>query len=552
MTPATRTLVDTGIVMPCRATRRPDNRMRRLLRAAAITTAVVFAAAPLGKPVQLDTGVVQGEVVEGTAVQVFRGIPYAAPPVGDLRWRAPAAVAPWEGVRAATEFGNICHQGPALATMTGEPLPTRSEDCLYLNVWSGAVGTRTGQPVMVWIHGGGLSLGWGHQRGYDGTHLASRGVVLVSINYRLGALGFLAHPLLNEEAGVSGNYGLKDQIAALEWVQRNIAAFGGDPGNVTIFGESAGGTSVHALIASPRSKGLVHRGIAQSPWVTGSNYALLHDALPTVGSATENGRRWIDTHFGPETDYFDVVGDIDSPAKLRALGADDLFRAQEAGYAVAVTVDGDFMPDHAVDIYGRGEQQDVPVIAGTNTDEGTIFQGMLPATTPEDFSAAMQERFGAQAATILDLYPATDARSLFAAKNQLITDTWFVQNTRNMLAGMAKVPSNGWQYHFSRRAPQAPMLGAFHGMEIAYAFGNLDADAATEDRALSDAMTRYWVQFATTGDPNVEGLPAWPAYEPETDRHLELGDEIKAGAGYRKEAVDVLNEIWTARMSPPD
>ena len=503
--------------------------MQPLLRAAVTVAAVVFAASSLGKPVRLDTGLVQGEVVEGTTVQVFRGIPYAAPPVGDLRWRPPTAVTPWDGVRSATEFGNICHQGPALAAMTGESLPTRSEDCLYLNVWTAAVGAKTKQPVMVWIHGGGLTLGWGHQRGYDGTHFAKQGVVLVSINYRLGALGFLAHPLLNEEPGVSGNYGLKDQIAALEWVQRNIEAFGGDPNNVTIFGESAGGTSVHALIASPRSKGLVHRGIAQSPWVTASNYAPLDDA-------TENGRQWIDTHFEG----------IDSLVKLRALSAEDLFAAQEAGYAVAVTVDADFMPHHAVDVYGRGEQQDVPVIAGTNTDEGTIFQGMFPFDTPEDYRTAMQEQFGDHASTILDLYPATDARSLFAAKNQLITDTWFVQNTRNMLVGMAKVSSKGWQYHFSRRAPQAPMLGAFHGMEISYAFGNLDADASAEDQALSEAMTRYWVQFAKTGNPNVEGLPEWPAYEPDTDQHLELGDEIKAGAGYRKDAVDALNEIWPA------
>lgn len=509
-----------------------------------ILVALVATAAVLAKPVQLESGLIQGELVEGTTVQVFRGIPYAAPPVGDLRWREPTAVAPWEGVRSATEFGNSCHQGPALAALINEDLPTRSEDCLYLNVWTDAIGSETKQPVMVWIHGGGLTLGWGHQRGYDGTHLAEQGVVLVSINYRLGALGFLAHPLLNDEAGVSGNYGLKDQIAALEWVQLNIQAFGGDPNNVTIFGESAGGTSVHALIASPRSRGLVHRGIAQSPWVTSSNYAHLHKDLPTVGSATENGRQWIDTHFDG----------IDSVAKLRALRAEDVFAAQEAGYAVAVTVDGDFMPRHAVDVYKRGEQLDVPVIAGTNTDEGTIFQGMLPFNTPEDFSAAMQEQFGDHADMILDLYPAEDARSLFAAKTQLITDTWFVQNTRNMLAGTAKVQilSNGWQYHFSRRAPQSPVLGAFHGMEIGYVFGNLDPDASAEDRALSEAMTRYWVQFAKTGDANVEGLPAWPAYDPDSDHHLELGDEIKAGTGYRKEAVDVLNLLWKPMMTLPE
>lgn len=511
------------------------------IRSATIFAALVVGTIAFGKPVQLDSGLIQGEPVEGTTVQVFRGIPYVAPPVGDLRWREPTPVAPWESVRSASEFGNACHQGLALAAMTGETLPTRSEDCLYLNVWTGAVGAETKKPVMVWIHGGGLNLGWGHQRGYDGTNLAQQGVVFVSINYRIGALGFLAHPLLNEEAGVSGNYGLKDQIAALEWVQRNIEAFGGDPGNVTIFGESAGGTSVHALLASPRSKGLVHRGIAQSPWVTGTNYALLHDALPTVGSATESGRQWIDAHFE----------DIDSLAKLRALSAEDLFEAQEAGYAVVVTVDGDFMPDLAVNVYARGEQHDVPVIAGTNTDEGTIFLNLLPFNTPETYRAAMQEGFGDHATAILELYPVADDGSLSAAKNQLITDTWFALHTRNMLSGMAKVPSKAWQYHFSRRAPQSP-LGAYHGMEIGYAFGNLRPDASAEDLDLSEAMTRYWVQFATSGDPNVDGLPAWPTYESETDQHLELGDEIKVGAGYRKNALDVLNAIWDARMPSPE
>ena len=516
-----------------------------LVRFIAPLVGLLVAAGPLGKPVQLDSGSIQGEVVEGTSVQVFRGIPYAAAPVGDLRWHTPAPVEPWEGVRSATAFGNICHQGGGLAAMIGESLPTRSEDCLFLNVWTTAIGSETRRPVMVWIHGGGLTLGWGHQRGYDGTHLAEQGVVLVSINYRLGALGFLAHPLLNAEAGVSGNYGLKDQIAALEWVQRNIAAFGGDPGNVTIFGESAGGTSVHALVASPHSKGLFHRGIAQSPWVTGTNYAKLAklDAkLPTVASASENGQRWIDAHFA----------DIDSVAALRALSAEEVFNAQEAGYAVAVTIDDDFMPDHASNIYARGEQMDVAVIAGTNTDEGTIFQGVLPFNTPEAFRAAMEEGFGEHAEAVLGLYPVTDAASLFAIKNQLITDTWFVLGTRNMLAGMSKVGSKGWQYHFSRRSADAPVLGAFHGMEIGYAFGNLDPDASAEDKALSKAMTRYWVRFATTGDPNVEGLPEWPAYDPKTDLHLELGDEIKAGAHYRKEAVDVLDAIWKARMSPAD
>jgi len=517
--------------------------MKRIIQFLLPVAAFVVSAD--AKPVQLDSGLVQGDVVEGTTVQVFRGIPYAAPPVGDRRWREPAPVAAWEGVRPATTFGHICHQGPALAAMTGEPLPERSEDCLVLNVWTAAIGKETKQPVMVWIHGGGLTLGWGHQRGYDGTRLAQQGVVFVSINYRIGALGFLAHPLLNAEAGVSGNYGLKDQVAALEWVQRNIEAFGGDPGNVTIFGESAGGTSVHALLASPRSKGLFHRGIAQSPWVTDSNYARLHEAgrlheaQPTVGSATESGRAWIDANFDT----------VDSVAALRALPAEGVFAAQQRGYAVAVTIDGAFMPDHAAEVIARGEQMDVPVIAGTNTDEGTIFLRALPFNTPEAFRAAMQEGFGDHAPSVLTLYPVTDAASLMAAKNQFITDNWFVQGTRNLLAGMSAVSAKGWHYHFSRRSTETPILGAFHGMEIGYAFGNLGPGATPEDRNLSDAMMRYWVAFAKTGDPNVDGLPAWPEYKPDSDLHLELGDEIKAGAHYRKEAVDVLNTIWAARMS---
>ena len=494
------------------------------------------------EPIQLDTGLVEGATVDdGADVQVFRGIPYAAPPVGELRWKPPMPAAAWEGVRSATEFSDICPQGGGLAQMIGEPLPTLNEDCLVLNVWTTAAGTDARQPVMVWIHGGGLTVGWSHQRGYDGTNFAKRGVVLVSINYRLGALGFLAHPLLSKESGVSGNYGLRDQIAALQWVQRNIAAFGGDPGNVTIFGESAGGTSVQALLASPHSKGLFHRAIAESPWLTDTNVADLDEALPSVASAEDLGSQWAQTHFA----------DADSVDKLRAVDMTAMNTAQQAGFQVTVTIDGDFMPDHVLTAFAEGKQMDVPVMAGTNTDEGTLFLDVLPFNTVADYEAAMKAGSGEHAATILALYPATDdGMSLAKAKNQFITDTWFVQGTRNMLAGMANVPSKGWHYHFSRRSAARPMMGSFHSMEIAYAFNNLTPPAADQpaDQALADAMHRYWVQFATTGDPNVESLPTWPAYDSKSDQHLEFGDEIKVGTGYRKEAVDTLNTIWAARM----
>ena len=506
-----------------------------------LTAALLLGPIAFAKPVQLDTGLVEGATADKDAgILVFRGIPYAAPPVGDLRWKAPAPAAAWEGVRPATEFGAACPQGSGLAQLTGEEMPPLSEDCLFLNVWTGAIDPDAKRPVMVWIHGGGLSLGWSHQRLYDGTNFAKRGVVLVSVNYRLGALGFLAHPLLSAEGGVSGNYGLLDQIAALEWVRRNIAAFGGDPDNVTIFGESAGGTSVQALLASPHSKGLFHRAISQSAWLTDDNYAALKDASPFGPSAEERGSRWAETQFP----------DADSLAKLRSVDMTAMNTAQQAGFQVHVTVDGDFMPNHVLDTFDAGEQMDVPVMAGTNTDEGTMFIGALPFNTVSAYEAAMKIGFGEHAPTILELYPAANDEALFQVKNQLITDTWFVQGTRNMLAGMANVPSAGWQYHFSRRSVAMPMMGASHALEIAYAFDNLTPPAADDatDQALAAAMTRYWVQFATTGDPNVEGLPEWPAHDPKTDRHLELGDEIKTGSGLRKVAVDKLNAIRTARL----
>ena len=220
--------------------------------------------------VSIDSGALAGTVLDD-GVRVFKGIPYAAAPVGELRWRGPAAPKSWEGVRSATEFGSICPQTTGLAAMSGSVLPKTDEDCLFLNIWTPTVSADASLPVMVWIHGGGLSLGWSNHPLYDGHEIAKRGVVLVSINYRLGPLGFLAHPALTEEAGFSGNYAFLDQVAALAWVERNIKAFGGDENQVTIFGESAGGTSVMALLSSPSTKNLIDGAIAQSPWFTEDN-----------------------------------------------------------------------------------------------------------------------------------------------------------------------------------------------------------------------------------------------------------------------------------------
>ena len=485
---------------------------------------------------------VTGGAIEGApsprdaSVMVYKGIPFAAPPVGDLRWRAPAPVGNWQGVRNATEYGGACPQAPTLATMTGETMPVMTEDCLYLNVYSAAQ-PGDERPVMVWIHGGGLTLGWAYQGMYEGTALASRDVVLVSINYRLGALGFLAHPELTAESGRSGNYGLLDQIKALEWVRDNIGSFGGDPDNVTIFGESAGGTSVNALVASPLAKGLVHKAISQSAWISDTNYAHLDQAKPYGPSSEDQGQRWLAANFP----------DASTLAAMRALDAKALTDAQENAYNVVVTVDGHVMPAHTYEIFDAGRQLDIPIIAGTNTDEGTMFAAFMPWTKLAEVESAMAEAFGERAPDILALYAAKDdPASIFQTKNQFITDAWFVTGTRNMLRGAAKLGSPTYQYHFSRRSPSNPLWGAHHALEINYAFGNLEDDAQPVDQRISDAMIRYWVQFAATGDPNVEGLPMWPAYDAMNERHLELGDTIKTGSKLRRDAIDIFDSLRVA------
>lgn len=521
----------------------------RSIRAASIVLAgvlYVLAAIPVNAaPVELDSGSIEGEALATTdGVRVYRGIPFAAPPVRDLRWQPPQPVAKWDDVRPATQFSAACPQGSVLAQMMGETMSELSEDCLYLNVWTAAEDTAAELPVMVWIHGGGLTLGWGHQSGYDGTHFAERGVILVSINYRLGPLGYLAHPALSQESarGVSGNYGFLDQLAALQWVQHNIAKFGGDPNNVTIFGESAGGTSVNVLVASPLSKGLFHRAIAQSPWITDTNFAMLNQALPTVASAEDLGVQWAQSILDGKSS--------DDLRAMRAVSSEEILTKTGDAYPVVTTVDGWFMPDLSENIFARGEQQDVSLIVGTNSDEGTIFLAFLPFNTLEAYESTMRTTYGVYADRILGLYPAADQSQLAAAKNQLITDTWFVRGASNMLEGMAKVSSEAFQYHFTRRSTALAALGAHHGLEIGYAFNNLNPlQGGDTDKALSEAMIQYWVQFAKSGDPNVDGLTQWPAYVPATNRYLELGEAITAGANLRQEAIHTLNAIHQAQFA---
>ena len=483
-------------------------------------------------PVKTDTGPVLGKLIgEDKSIVVYRGIPYAAPPVGDLRWRPPAPATPWTGVLEAFEFGPVAPQTPNTFGGVAEDA-NMSEDCLYLNIWTGAESEEDKLPVMVWIHGGGFTIGAGSLSRYDGTKLADAGVVLVTINYRLNVFGSLAHRWLTEESGVhaSGNYSLMDQIAALKWVKRNIEGFGGDPENVTIFGESAGGRSVSLLIASPQSEGLIHRAIAHSGALRNTSDTL--EARETLGLklAEEAG--------------------VESLEALRALSWAEIPNA--GAHPSSPFIDGSIIPRDPQEIYARGEQHDVPLIAGVNADEASYRLVQNGPRTVQAYRDYLAEQYGDDAERILRAYPVTTDDQAFATADELGTDSAMLLHARRQIRWMEKVSSKSYLYYFTRVPPTSTgkLLGAHHGAEIRYAFGNFTSgntddilSPARTDRELSDAMVKYWTQFARTGSPNLEDLPRWPAYEARTGMYLELGDDIQVGTYLHKDRLDVLEEV---------
>ncbi|MSR62217.1 MAG: carboxylesterase family protein [Planctomycetes bacterium] len=483
-----------------------------------------------GPIVALDSGRIEG-VRLAPDLSVFRGIPYAAPPVGELRWRAPEAVKPWEGVRSAKEFGAACPQGPLIAYLSGETLPATSEDCLTLNVWTPSDAAGAKLPVLVWIHGGGFVGGWAHQRLYDGATFAARGLVFVSLQYRLGPLGYLALPELAAEAelGAPANHGLLDQVAALRWVQRNIAAFGGDPGRVTVMGESAGATSVLALCIAPAAKGLFHAAIAQSAWYTETNFV-------TLAEARESARELSALLLPDEKTR--------SLAALRALPADALWQKLGDRFQPSLALDGCSLWARPEEVFAAGKQNDVPLLAGTTADEGTAFLPLFPYRTVDAFQAGLEREFGADTDDVLALYPVADDGDVPSQLAHLVTDRWFVRGTRSLLRGM----SRSWQYVFTRANPALPSLGAHHAVELPYVFAKLDTNAGPADHELSQRMLARWGQFAKTGDPNGAGLPSWPAFEREHERYLVFGERDSLGEHLRRETCDLLDRLRSARL----
>jgi para-nitrobenzyl esterase len=499
------------------------------LRAAAATLAVGFAlsgAASAQTVIGAAAGPLRGEALDG--VTVFKGVPYALPPTGWRRWRPPVEMPPWRQTRDATRYGAACHQPVARGeSIYAGDAPTMSEDCLFLNIWTPK--DAHDAPVFVWIHGGSLSTGAGDEPMYDGARMAaSQGMVVVSINYRLGVLGYLAHPELSAESrqNISGNYGLLDQIAALEWIRKNIAAFGGDPENVTIAGESAGALSVMYLMASPQARGLFDRAIAQSAYMI---------STPELRSsrhgdpAAESVGVWLQAQLG-----------LQNLADLRAMDAQTLTTSSlttsslAKRYAPFGTIDGKVLPEQLVQVFDRGEQAPVPLLAGFNAGEIRSLRFLLPPSPPADPAAYEQEihdRYGSLADEFLRLYPSADlAESLLAVPR----DGLYGWTAERLVRRQARTGQAGFLYFFDHGYPamDEANLHAFHASELPFVFGNVDRtpprwpkipDTPTE-RQLSDAMLAYWANFARTGVPTAPGQPDWPAYD-ETRAYMDFERE---------------------------
>ena len=451
------------------------------------------------------------EGVAGTdpSVRVFRGIPFAAPPVGDLRWKAPQAVRAWTGVRNADTWGTRCMQGP----MWG-PLMTRDtqmgEDCLYLNVWMTARNAKAKQPVLVMFHGGGFAAGSASEPRTDGEWFARRGIVVVEPNYRLAVFGFLAHPELTKESSGrgSGNYGMLDQAAALEWVRRNVAAFGGDPGNVTINGESAGSMSVSALMASPLTKHLVHKAIGQS----GAFFASPSRGLAekTLAEKEEDGVK-LATSVGAK-----------SLAELRAKPADELLATvmKTGGWGYSPGIDGYFLTEKVADTHAAGKQSRIPLLAGWTSAEMGMAVAMDPKKpTAATFPDKLKEQFKEQAGAAASVYPAASDEQTLQSAADLASDLFIAYSTWKWIEVHGKTAGAPiYRYRFNRALPEpngSNRFGAAHASDIEYSFHTLDskkADWKAEDREAERTMAGYFANFVKTGDPNGAGLPRWPEF----------------------------------------
>ncbi|TRO95330.1 carboxylesterase family protein [Glycocaulis profundi] len=534
--------------------------MIRALAFSLAGAACLTSGAMAGPVAEAPAGALRGEAGEG-GIAVFRGIPYARPPVGDMRWRPPEAPEAWEGVRDTSVFGPACPQPPSRSgsIYAGEHAAV-AEDCLYLNVWTPE--DARDAPVFVWIHGGSLATGAGSEPMYDGAALAARGMVVVTINYRLGALGYLAHPELSAESpdGVSGNYGLLDQIEALRWIGANIAAFGGDPDNVTIAGESAGALSVMYLMAAPDAHGLFHKAVAQSAYMISTPELR---SSPHGDPAAEAVGEWLAGELG-------ATG-ID---ELRGMDAQELIMAAgPTGYLPFGTVDGRVLPGQLVDVFDRGEQAPVPVLAGFNSGEIRSLRFLAPPApeTAEAYAAEIGARYGDLADAFMALYPADDLGEAVLAAPR---DALYGWTAERLAVSQTALGTDGFLYYFDHGYPatEEADLHGFHAAEIPYVFATTDrtpeawpaVPETPEEARLSEAMAAYWTAFARDGAPSAEGEPDWRPYgegraymvfagEPQAAEHVLPGMfELHEAVMCRRRAAGGTPWNWnTGIVAPP-
>jgi para-nitrobenzyl esterase len=494
-----------------------------------------FVIAQQPAPVKVEEGLLQGTSEDG--LTIYRGIPFATPPVGDLRWRAPQPAAKWDGVKLATKFAS----GPIQAW--GAPAG-KSEDCLYLNVWTPMKSASDRIPVLVWIYGGGFNGGSTSEPVYSGERLAKKGVVLVSIAYRVGQLGFMAHPELSAESPnhVSGNYGLLDMIAGLQWIQKNIAAFGGDQNKVTIFGESAGGIAVSMLCASPLAKGLFHGAISESG---GSFGPPRPNTFPG-----ENLKRLPDAERAGEA-YAESAG-VSSIAELRKIDAGKLPAIRGLAWPI---IDGCVIPDDQYKLYEAGKFNDTPILVGYNSDEGASFS---PPKTPADYITGTKTRYGKFAEDLLKAYP-VDSNMVPKTARDLARDAAFGWHTWSWARLQSKIgKSKAYLYYFDQHpdypegSPRAG-YGSPHGQEVAYVFNHLDASnpqTTKTDLSISEAMATYWTNFAKYGNPNGNGVPEWPAISDANPVVMYFNQTPHMGPVPGAESLKILDAYFKWRRSP--
>ncbi|NLE73212.1 MAG: carboxylesterase family protein [Actinobacteria bacterium] len=507
--------------------------------------------ATMDQPV-LDSGAIRGVHTDG--VWSYLGIPYAASPLGELRWRPAEPVESWKGVRVCDAYGPSCPQEVGAVSMGPLGVGETSEDCLYLNAWSPATDPADRLPVMVWLHGGSFVSGSASMGLYNGENLARLGgVVVIGVNYRLGPLGFLAHPALSAESPdrVSGNYGLMDQVSALEWVQRNVACLGGDPERVTVFGESAGAMSILHLMVMPRAEGLFHRAILQSAVLLEEGFG----GLTGVDLATAETA-------GAELILRLGVG-RDDPAAMRSVSPEELLAATSAlptdflsdGLSLAPVVDGVVVPLSVSRAFAAGMQHEVALILGSNADEGNTFLSWMEGMEEENYCAWARGLFGPWADEVLAMYPCGDAERNISSISRMLTELGFAATARYVTESQVRTKESPvYLYEFTRvplqiALPGAPQ-GAFHGLELPYVFGQAALFGVVDpvDLALSERIMEMWTRFAATGDPNPPGDELWPRYTAATAHYLELGDKIVVGSRLYEEAYELSCRIREAGL----